>query len=410
MNNNTSVLEYNMSKKHEVLVFDPAHSVKNLDGKTKIASISDLHIGVEHRGKLGGAHFITDEEIVNGVESIIESLKPEDGEPKSHLVLNGDIFEMVYCAEPSDETIKKLGKGAHDKLRDERREDNIKILKEWVKVAKENNCVIHYVCGNHDDDEKFVKKVQEFAAQDDYKENFDFHPVALRLGEIFFTHGDLPLRAGDDGIVPNKRELNRERHYVVETNDDDNVVKNPFSTGSCIARFCRKVENFANGEIHEFGNKIMYALNPNQKRAAKILTSLATYAKNITIYTQTDEPRMLEAFPENGVPTAATRICTGHTHDGCIGVKIPEDSAIYAMYIGVDTEDNKKILFDNTGAGVHMERLHALEYEMDGNEVQGEPRIIDKNLYITTEPSKTWVKLTKKWGNEPFASGQSRFG
>lgn len=186
------------------------------------------------------------------------------------------------------------------------------------------------------------------------------------------------MRAGLDGIVANKRELNRERHYVVEKDDDDNAVKNPFSEENCWRRFLRKTENRVQAGVHEIVETVLNKLNPNEKRAAKILVSLV------------DDTNFLDGFPEQKLPKA-TRICTGHTHDGYMGLTIP-----FKLIAENWLHKQENIVFDNTGTGVSVGRLHSIKYVMNNERVISAEQI-ETDKIIGRKEQENCVNLTSNY-------------
>jgi len=354
-----------MAQDKEILTFDPSHSAIAVDVRANVVTVSDLHIGMAHKEKVAGKGCISNKEIISGLKKIITEIgdKKENGK-RSHLVLNGDIFEMLYCPKPSDVDIKpdEYQNKTHDKIR----EKYIEILRDLINTAKENNCTIHYICGNHDDNKKFVHHLLDLDKElnngvEKGKENFLFHPVALRLGTALFLHGDLALKYKKNVAA---RELNAQKYKIAtkETEEDleENVIKNPFLNWrerikNCAQQRVINVEKLANGVLHEpTEDTVNKSLFTRQNRIDKILSSLL------------EDNNLIGTFEAQGITKPASRICTGHTHDGYLAVSTSPEFLEKAPELK-ETENN--ILFDNTGSGLSDRRIHAVQYLLDNDKV-----------------------------------------
>ena len=133
-----------------------------------ITTMSDLHIGMYDRPAVAGGrkHAITEDRIN---DLITDSLLRSD-----HLVLTGDVFETVYL--PPDTT---LDKALHDY--------NIR-LSQWLDVTKDTVSSLHLIAGNHDSKPELIHMLEEVSAR--YPDRLHIHPVALRMNDILFVHGD----------------------------------------------------------------------------------------------------------------------------------------------------------------------------------------------------------------------------
>ncbi len=89
------------------------------------------------------------------------------------LVLNGDIFDFRWTRLPTvaqtvQEAARMMG----------------------VLALANPACDIHYVLGNHDCLEPFVRELEKLAME---RANFRLHHTHVRLGPVLFLHGDLAL-------------------------------------------------------------------------------------------------------------------------------------------------------------------------------------------------------------------------
>ncbi len=116
----------------------------------------------------------------------------------NHTILNGDIFEAADRMTEFE--------GYHD-------------LSDYAKatvgalaaIAKEHGHHVHVMTGNHDDMPELISAVE--ALEEEFGGVLHIHPVALRLGAAFYTHGDLPIRNGRqeyEDMSPERRKLGHE--------------------------------------------------------------------------------------------------------------------------------------------------------------------------------------------------------
>ncbi len=97
-------------------------------------------------------------------------LLPDDMHEIRYLVLNGDIVDFKWTALPDVETtIEK----AVDCVTD--------------VMARYPHLDVHYILGNHDCHQAFIERLREL---EDNRPSFFLHPYFLRMGDLFFLHGD----------------------------------------------------------------------------------------------------------------------------------------------------------------------------------------------------------------------------
>jgi predicted phosphodiesterase len=110
-----------------------------------------------------------------------------------HVVFNGDMFELFYV-DPNQINIKPVDKSAPDgmDLRNRVRAA-VKESKKWLEtfVSENPNVHLHFVMGNHENIRKFRYQLDRLAER--YKENFEWDPEGIRIGNALFTHGDLQM-------------------------------------------------------------------------------------------------------------------------------------------------------------------------------------------------------------------------
>lgn len=163
---------------HATMVFDPAVSAFSVPSGTSIITMSDLHIGAYDRIDVSGKKEDTvfDDEVN---QLMINTLPKTD-----MLILNGDIFEMIYPESHAS--------------RENLVEDYMQMLDRWIEAAQHTNngkgTQIHIVTGNHDDNHDIVAAIQERSTQ--HTDILHLHPVGLRVNETLFIHGDIIPRTG----------------------------------------------------------------------------------------------------------------------------------------------------------------------------------------------------------------------
>ena len=90
------------------------------------------------------------------------------------VVLGGDIFDFRWTTLP---TIEHSANEA------------IQMLTSLVQKNRE--CEFHYLLGNHDHHQSFVRRLKRLAGDES---NLSRHPYYLRLGRSLFVHGDVATR------------------------------------------------------------------------------------------------------------------------------------------------------------------------------------------------------------------------
>jgi UDP-2,3-diacylglucosamine pyrophosphatase LpxH len=309
----------NYQKKHPnraPLRYDPDVSAIACHKNETIISVSDLHIGVQSRKKIAGFKpAMNDEQVVTALEKMSKNA--------DHLVLNGDSFELIY---PKHETKR------------EARKDYVRTLIKLIDTCETNQCKLHFIAGNHDDNTKFLKQLDKLTQA--RPDNFAMHPAILRIGSVLFTHGDLPLRAGQDNIKVNERQTGHEK-YMLEAIDGpgENQIKNPDKV--------HRIETELNGRGHYWIQKLFD--QKSQSNSAAIIVENLSQAEGVL----SPIKRESETVP------AVTRICTGHTHVLYTG-----------LHMRLQQQENlsdttyKNMVFDNTGTPLEAVRFNALEYEI----------------------------------------------
>lgn len=91
-------------------------------------------------------------------------------------VLGGDIFDFRWSTLPSLDVTIDAGLKWLDSL-----------------IQPHPNCEFHYVLGNHDFNQTFMDRLDEFA---EAREQFTWHRYYTRMGDCMFLHGDVA-----DGMV-----------------------------------------------------------------------------------------------------------------------------------------------------------------------------------------------------------------
>lgn len=138
-----------------------------------LISISDTHIGAKNSR-------FRRERIRAAFENALPRVK--------HAVLNGDIFELL---EPYHQNKKALDRAVAE-ARDQ--------LERWIESAP--NCQFHFVLGNHENVHEFRRLLDEL--HEAYPERFEWHPEAILIGDMLFTHGDLQQRSQTNCTRPFK--------------------------------------------------------------------------------------------------------------------------------------------------------------------------------------------------------------
>jgi UDP-2,3-diacylglucosamine pyrophosphatase LpxH len=101
------------------------------------------------------------------------------------VVLGGDIFDFRWTTLP---TVEHSGREA------------IQMLTSLVRKNRE--CEFHYVLGNHDHHQSFIRRLERLAGDES---NLSRHPYYLRLGGSLFLHGDVAARPMGPKQLENKR-------------------------------------------------------------------------------------------------------------------------------------------------------------------------------------------------------------
>jgi predicted phosphodiesterase len=110
-----------------------------------------------------------------------------------HIVLNGDVFELFDILNVTDASKSQFGlvKGAEEKMK-KASDEAIAYLEQFLEKHPERK--FHFVLGNHENIRYFTKRLDELQAKHkDKKDNFNWSPEAIRLGDALFTHGDLQM-------------------------------------------------------------------------------------------------------------------------------------------------------------------------------------------------------------------------
>jgi DNA repair exonuclease SbcCD nuclease subunit len=277
-----------------------------------IISLSDLHYGVHQRQFVAGVtrSYTTspnyEEEEITAM--ILDAISRAD-----HVVLNGDIFEMVYSKGEDRQALLK---------------DFSALMDVWIHAAqaKPNGCVVHMVQGNHDDASDLEALLQEKMAE--HPNHFRTHPVALRLGSAFFTHGDLPLRQSQHA------EINVETRLL--------GWESPMGTKNLPKPARPWVEYVA-----KTGNALIHS---TAERARNILIPAQSIVNDL--YAALCDSPLLNAMTDakgNALP-AVTDIITGHTHHP------------FREFIPLDNNNMplSDIHFHNTGTALKRDMFHPL--------------------------------------------------
>ncbi len=139
-----------------------------------IVAVSDLHIGAKV------SRF--EKKKIQRVFDLAKSRA-------QHVVLNGDIFELLDEYHKGKKHVKLAIDHAIEKLID------------WIEHAPAN-CRFHYVLGNHENVPGFRERLDMLQQQ--FPDQFEWHPEAIMVGDTLFTHGDLQGRGQTDKIRPKK--------------------------------------------------------------------------------------------------------------------------------------------------------------------------------------------------------------
>lgn len=329
--------------KHDPIPFDPEHSAFAVPDGTLISALSDLHYGVFDRKKLGGKNAkgennaYTDNEVSEIVKQAIRNVGSG-----GHMVLNGDIFEHMMH--------KYKNKAAA-------RGDFVKVMEEWIAVAEEIGAKLHYVGGNHDDGKKLIAVMQEM--DQEHAENFAFHPVALRLGPLLFTHGDLPMRSGADGINAFGRIPSNEKfitHRVQSFLFGAHTVPDPDDDG-----LRSSVIHSIESRLSALGIQKAIQLVEDKDLPPSVIAGVMWKAIAEAAHTHPELMRAIEKMDGNIVPEVS-RIVTGHTHIPFTGVRLDLSVAIHYGH------GAHKILFDGTGSPMQKDRLNMMCYTVKGKQ------------------------------------------
>ncbi len=292
---------------------------------TIVIATSDLHLGVKNRQEIAGNKpALTDDHIVDLLKNMTKEA--------DHLVLNGDSFELIYPK--------------HDSKKDARKA-YLAIISDLTESCAENNCRLHVVAGNHDDNTKFLKNVQKMA--DKQPDHLSLHPAILRIGSVLFTHGDLPLRANinhSTNIHVTERQTGHEK-YMLESvqGAGKNQVRDPDQV--------HKLETHLNGKLHYWVQRVIDA-KPQSKNITTILKNLQK------------APELFAPIErEHETVPATTRISTGHTHVQYTGLSLP-----LKEQHNLSPNTPRNLQFDNTGTPLEADRFNALRYELSPSGVR----------------------------------------
>jgi len=166
----------------------------------KVLVLSDLHKGCSISKYKGDFQRAIEEEIAKA----------------NHIVLNGDVFELFDILNVIDSSKAQFGlKNKANETMQKASDDAIKYLEMLLEKYPEKK--FHFVLGNHENLRYFTKRLDELEAKHiKKKDNFNWSPEAIRLGEALFTHGDLQMEGqvhGDnESDDPRARGQFRLRH------------------------------------------------------------------------------------------------------------------------------------------------------------------------------------------------------
>lgn len=274
--------------------FDPAQSAFALQGGETIINHSDTHLGVENRTWVAGGkrRVCSEEEVMTSLE---QSVRDYD-----HTVLNGDIFETVYPQSQSP--------------------DHAAVMRDLAAKAGEAGHHLHYVVGNHDDPPELLSALETVAS--DYPEHFHMHPVALRLGDALFTHGDLPLRHSHyEDMEVDTRRMGREQ---------------PMGTrygrgfGEVGEKLTATAGRHLNGAVHAPVSGVTHVLRGPKAQMDKLWQALD------------GSPLLEEMQTADGQTLPPVRhVVTGHTHSPYVGMEQRGEG-----------RQSQPVYFHNSGAGL----------------------------------------------------------
>lgn len=155
----------------------------------------------------------------------------------SHLVLNGDIFDLWHASDQDIDPrpffpqgkafgvvpymypdVKRLLAAVIIKLQQNHNgplherpnlskaiEGAITQLTQWIEENPDRK--VHYILGNHENFTAF-RECLNVLAERYPPERFEWHPESIMIGDMLFTHGDLPMRGQTDQDRLNDPETN----------------------------------------------------------------------------------------------------------------------------------------------------------------------------------------------------------
>lgn len=315
----------------DILRFDPAHSVHAMAANERIFVFSDLHVGGKKKNHQKG---IADEEIASMLTAAMDEA--------DRMVFAGDMVELLNAVK-SDSAV----------------EDALSFLERLCRTAKEKNCPLEFLLGNHEygkagNGSRFVPGAFLDGLQrleKEYAGYFRLHPVAFRMGDekesVVIWHGDTVLRHQGDAPLGER---------LVQVRDQVNGKRFSFRERSC--RLKAQLQAIL---VSRDGEEMLAPLEAQNGRAA--IGKVA-------------------------------RICFGHTHDPFVGARLTMDSApglwparaedrlrygtlLHLLYDNPGTAETTGRCFPVLYTREENGRLRACQYEARHREDAGSWRFIE---------------------------------
>jgi len=125
-------------------------------------------------------------------QEVFESFKTA-----THVVLNGDIFDIECCKKP---------------------EEKIKEAVQWLKDRMDNtpDTNFHFVLGNHETFIPFIKAMHALEQDEHYGKQFHFHEHYFQLNDSLFVHGDEYL-----GVAKYIKAYTKQKECAAALNNND---------------------------------------------------------------------------------------------------------------------------------------------------------------------------------------------